>query len=121
MIRRPPRSTLFPYTTLFRSTALSDGQDEALGFASGAVDYIVKPVRAPVVRARVRNHLSLVKLDELRSTRLQIVQRLGRPAEYRDNETGMHGIRMSHYAKTLRLAAGCTDEWADDLDRKSVV
>src|SRR5215213_10925228 len=23
MIRRPPRSTLFPYTTLFRSTALS--------------------------------------------------------------------------------------------------
>src|SRR2546430_4646538 len=24
MIRRPPRSTLFPYTTLFRSTALSE-------------------------------------------------------------------------------------------------
>src|SRR5690348_18092183 len=24
MIRRPPRSTLFPYTTLFRSTALGD-------------------------------------------------------------------------------------------------
>src|SRR3712207_8803097 len=25
MIRRPPRSTLFPYTTLFRSLALGDG------------------------------------------------------------------------------------------------
>src|SRR5688572_32486638 len=25
MIRRPPRSTLFPYTTLFRSTARGDG------------------------------------------------------------------------------------------------
>src|SRR3712207_7054975 len=25
MIRRPPRSTLFPYTTLFRSRAVSDG------------------------------------------------------------------------------------------------
>src|SRR3712207_7134670 len=25
MIRRPPRSTLFPYTTLFRSDDLSDG------------------------------------------------------------------------------------------------
>src|SRR2546423_10512608 len=24
MIRRPPRSTLFPYTTLFRSTAIRD-------------------------------------------------------------------------------------------------
>src|SRR3712207_8891589 len=29
MIRRPPRSTLFPYTTLFRSPALG-GADEAL-------------------------------------------------------------------------------------------
>src|SRR2546430_5918513 len=26
MIRRPPRSTLFPYTTLFRSTAVDDRQ-----------------------------------------------------------------------------------------------
>src|SRR2546422_4488977 len=26
MIRRPPRSTLFPYTTLFRSLAPGDGQ-----------------------------------------------------------------------------------------------
>src|SRR5258706_5663202 len=26
MIRRPPRSTLFPYTTLFRSTTYKDGQ-----------------------------------------------------------------------------------------------
>src|SRR3989442_2361767 len=26
MIRRPPRSTLFPYTTLFRSTPVSSGQ-----------------------------------------------------------------------------------------------
>src|SRR5256885_13233295 len=36
MIRRPPRSTLFPYTTLFRSLALAhldgaDDPDEALG------------------------------------------------------------------------------------------
>jgi len=42
MIRRPPRSTLFPYTTLFRSQAVNDhglthfGQpllDEAVGHA----------------------------------------------------------------------------------------
>src|SRR5256885_13155218 len=26
MIRRPPRSTLFPYTTLFRSRAVRDGR-----------------------------------------------------------------------------------------------
>src|SRR3712207_7759969 len=33
MIRRPPRSTLFPYTTLFRSQGLLQG----IGFLGGAV------------------------------------------------------------------------------------
>ena len=67
------------------------------------------------MRARVRIHLSLVRLDELRETRLQIVQRLGRAAEYKDNETGMHVIRMSHFAHRLALAAGCSPAWAEDL------
>src|SRR5260370_5917251 len=31
MIRRPPRSTLFPYTTLFRSDVRGDGGDECGG------------------------------------------------------------------------------------------
>src|SRR3712207_7041188 len=31
MIRRPPRSTLFPYTTLFRSPALQEGGHRLLG------------------------------------------------------------------------------------------
>src|SRR3712207_6999698 len=38
MIRRPPRSTLFPYTTLFRSTRAVDArltQDRPLGAAAG--------------------------------------------------------------------------------------
>ncbi len=96
-------------------TALDDSQDETAGFDVGAVDYITKPVSPPVVRARVRTHLSLVRMDELRETRLQIVQRLGRAAEYKDNETGMHVIRMSHFSKLLALAAGCSPAWAEDL------
>src|SRR3712207_7801854 len=31
MIRRPPRSTLFPYTTLFRSRRLSAGRHRGMG------------------------------------------------------------------------------------------
>ncbi len=96
-------------------TARADSQGEAQGLEAGAVDYITKPLYPPVVRARVRTHLSLVRAEELRSTRLQIVQRLARAAEYRDNETGMHVIRMSQYAHALALAAGCRPEWADDL------
>src|SRR3712207_8796379 len=37
MIRRPPRSTLFPYTTLFRSprgTSFEESEVEILGFQS---------------------------------------------------------------------------------------
>src|SRR5256885_5726159 len=41
MIRRPPRSTLFPYTTLFRSKATFHGvaSSDALGNASGSESY----------------------------------------------------------------------------------
>src|SRR5689334_23964012 len=37
MIRRPPRSTLFPYTTLFRSFA-GYSANESLGLSLGVVD-----------------------------------------------------------------------------------
>lgn len=96
-------------------TALVDVDDEARGFEVGAVDYITKPISPPIVRARVRTHLSLVRVDELKATRLQIVQRLGLAAEYKDNETGLHVIRMSHYSRVLALAAGFSEQAADDL------
>lgn len=96
-------------------SALSDVDDETEGFDAGGVDYIIKPVRAPVVRARVRTHLSLIATNTLRETRLQIVQRLGRAAEYKDNETGMHVLRMSHFCRALAIALGCSAEWVDDL------
>src|SRR5260370_29019401 len=38
MIRRPPRSTLFPYTTLFRSHSREDSDaSRSANFAAGAV------------------------------------------------------------------------------------
>lgn len=96
-------------------TALTGENEEALGFELGAVDYIPKPVRPAIVRARVKTHLSLVRVDELKSTRLSIVQRLGRAAEYRDNETGLHVIRMSRYAQILALAAGFSEHQAEEI------
>src|SRR5260221_10959960 len=43
MIRRPPRSTLFPYTTLFRSVRLAFA---ALAISSVALVGLAAPVRA---------------------------------------------------------------------------
>src|SRR2546427_6949896 len=47
MIRRPPRSTLFPYTTLFRS-GFRGGAGEAQGAAGGAAVVGAQGGRAPV-------------------------------------------------------------------------
>src|SRR3712207_8146027 len=60
MIRRPPRSTLFPYTTLFRSHLLGDGagHDHQVGLAGGGAEQGTEPL--PHVEAR---HLGPDQLD----------------------------------------------------------
>lgn len=40
-------------------TAKSQVEDETMGFDLGAVDYITKPVSPPILKARVKNHLTL--------------------------------------------------------------
>lgn len=96
-------------------TALSDAADEQKGLDLGAVDYIGKPFNPSIVQARVRTHLSLVQRDELLETRLQVIQSLGAAAEYRDNETGNHIIRLSHHARRLALQVGYSVDAAEEL------
>src|SRR5438876_7398896 len=43
MIRRPPRSTLFPYTTLFRSAGVNDDAATLGGLMRAFVECRVKP------------------------------------------------------------------------------
>jgi putative two-component system response regulator len=96
-------------------TALQDEADEEVGLECGAVDYITKPISTAIVKARVKNHLSLVRVDELQRTRLEIIQRLGRAAEYKDNETGHHVMRMSHYSQLIAQAMGKSERWCEKL------
>jgi putative two-component system response regulator len=108
-------------------TALSADSDEQRGLELGAVDFLHKPCNPAIVRQRVRIHLDLrdqnqaleikvrERTTELDQTRLEIVRRLGRAAEYRDNETGMHVIRMSHSARLLALAVGVPESQAELL------
>ncbi|MEH6582443.1 MAG: two-component system response regulator [Halioglobus sp.] len=108
-------------------TAKITTDDEIHGFELGAVDYITKPISPPVVLARVKTHIALhdqnrelaqqvkEQTETISDTRLKIIQRLGRAAEYKDDNTGMHVIRMSHYARVLGRAAGMNDTIADTL------
>ncbi|HMV06138.1 MAG TPA: response regulator [Accumulibacter sp.] len=93
--------------------------------AAGARDFIGKPFDMAELLMRVSNlldaHLAHRMLhdqkglleemvrqrtDELNQTRLQVVRRLGRAAEYRDNETGYHILRMSKYSALLAQHLG---------------
>ena len=112
LLKADPRTASIPVIFV---TALQDELDETTGFEVGAVDYITKPISPAIVRARVHTHLSLVHADQLKRSRLQVVERLGRAAEYKDNETGLHVKRMSHYAQLIALAAGCDPIWAEEL------
>ncbi|ACJ28191.1 Response regulator receiver:Metal-dependent phosphohydrolase, HD subdomain protein [Shewanella piezotolerans WP3] len=108
-------------------TAKITAEDELKGLELGAVDYITKPFNPPIVQQRVKTQLALFnqsrelaikvkqKTAELAATQLKVIQKLGRAAEYKDNETGMHVIRMSHYTHILAKAAGMCEADADML------
>ena len=87
----------------------------ATGFAAGAVDFINRPFAASVVRSRIVTHLALVRADKLRLVHQQVVRCLGIAAEYKDNESGLHIIRVSQYARPLAEALGWSDERVEDL------
>jgi putative two-component system response regulator len=106
-------------------TAMDKEQDEAKGLALGAVDYITKPFSPDLVRARIATHLSLyhhrVYLEELVNLRTKQIQesyidtihRLTVMAEYKDEETGAHIQRVSHYCKLLAEKLGEDAEYCD--------
>src|SRR3712207_7588086 len=80
MIRRPPRSTLFPYTTLFRSEVAAvgleqrhpdlQGLSEELVEAAGAVHVLDQPPEG-FERAKAFEHQDdLAEQEDRKSTRL---------------------------------------------------
>ncbi len=55
-------------------TAKGEIEDEVKGFESGAVDYIAKPVSAPIVKARVVTHLALEQARQALKDRNRILK-----------------------------------------------
>lgn len=105
-------------------TAMNDEASEETGLNLGAVDYISKPISPSITKSRIKTHLALsnqnkelerqvhIRTKELQDSRLEIIRRLGRAAEYKDNETGLHIMRMSHYSRLIAESViGESNEW----------
>src|SRR2546430_13701738 len=81
MIRRPPRSTLFPYTTLFRSVLERERQHRARANAGRAVEIGVEAIGAVL-----RDLADVLDADPLAGTRHIAGHRLRIGAVFRSEE-----------------------------------
>ena len=109
-------------------TASEDESLRAKALELGASELMDKPVRATELLPRVRNalmvrsHLTNLQRHgrelerqvrertvELVASRSELIHCLARLAEYRDNETGRHVIRVGRYAGLLARQLGLDD------------
>jgi len=116
----------------------SDGSRENMrrALSSGAQDFLTKPLSPVEVRLRVRNLLQtrflhrslqhhnalleqrvrertadlLQRTEELDDARIEILERLGRAAEFRDDVTGQHTRRVACNAALVAGLLGIADD-----------
>lgn len=115
-------------------TAQTDQETKLKALDLGAKDFLHKPFDRLEVLTRIRNMIEVHILHrelrgqneeleakvrertfEIEETRLEVVRSLGRAAEYKDNETGMHVVRMSKISKLLADLIGMSKADADLL------
>lgn len=96
---------------------------------AGVIDFMTKPIRPRELRTRCRNLLQLrqqgesVKerarsleqrvlagLHEVEQRERETLYRLAKAIEYRDRGTGVHLLRMSHYAEAIAEGLGLPEE-----------
>jgi len=122
------------YVPVLVLTAQTDRDTRIHSLELGAKDFLTNPFDRLEVLTRIRNMLEVrllhnqvrdqnkileVKVRErtqaLNESRLEVIRRLGRAAEYRDNETGLHIIRMSKYSQRIASATGMSDIDAEKI------
>jgi putative two-component system response regulator len=108
-------------------TGLDSSQNHVKAMDLGVNDFLSKTAEPEEILARIRSHLKIKQLNDqlsdyqeslekmvtlrtvqLKEASLEVIWRLTAASEYRDNETGAHIKRMSHYsaliAKKMELA-----------------
>ncbi len=111
-------------------SALSDKSNITKALELGADEYISKPFDIVEFRLRVKNGIKIGSfsnmlkdevakktkelakaLDEVKQSEKDIIAILGKTAEYRDNETSTHTIRVGEMASMLARRYGMDEEY----------
>jgi len=114
----------FSHLPVLILTASTEREHRLKALELGATDFLNKPIDAEEMLPRVRNALfmkayqndleSLVeqRTREIRVAQQEVVHCLARAAEFRDNETGKHVIRVGRYVAIIARGLG--------MDRRAV-
>jgi putative two-component system response regulator len=122
----------FPRNNLF--AIIDNPKDRHDVYRAGCSGFLLKPFDRLDVIAQLSRQLSLQqaqaalqcesvrlgkvvdeRLEELSTSRMQIIGSLGRAAEFKDNETGLHVVRMSKVSGEIALELGLDPETVDLL------
>ncbi len=122
-------------------TAIDDRSVAIKTLEMGAYGYIIKPFDRNELLINVANALHRLQLEidnyryseeleelinerteklklaelEVRASREETIYRLAKAAEFRDNETAQHTIRMGYFCGTLAKEAGMSDDLSESL------
>jgi putative two-component system response regulator len=131
-IRSTPQTAHIPVLIL---TANCERETRLRALDAGATDFLEKPVDPAELLPRVRNSLTIKahhdhlerqaeeleaavqkRTAELAASRLEVVQCLARAAEFRDDNTGRHVLRVGRYAGVIGRSLGLAEDFVALLE-----
>jgi putative two-component system response regulator len=119
-------------------TGLDDLENKVKAFKLGGADYIIKPFEFEEVISRISTHIRLKKLvdslesevekrtaeiirgtKEIERLNLILVSALESANYYKDDDTGNHIKRISHYSNIIAEELGLDSEMCEEIARYS--
>ena len=116
-------------------TGSSDPETKLIALQAGATDLLQKPVHSEELLARLGNVLKMKayqdrlyrhseeleeavrrRTAELEASRLDVIHCLARAAEFRDDDTGQHVMRVGRYARVIAEQLGFSQQQLDVLE-----
>lgn len=135
LLRYRQRTPEFQHIPFIILSATSENQVKRDALRLGATDFLAKPVDPSDLTVRVKNalmvkrhhdHLSNYAIElerqvrnrtrQIERSREQIIYCLARAAEYRDNETGAHVIRVGKYCGVIAEELGFGEDYCHQIE-----